>query len=129
MTQGMDMLSFVNGGQENGEISLVSGMELDNVSTDSAASCNLIDYGTWNSLKQKHIKCESKVTSKKLFAYGLKEPVEVVGTFVAEIACETSGEECVDEFAVMKGTGKPLLGRCTAKKLNVLRVRPEPQGC
>ena len=117
-----DGYAFVVGGQqEAGEITLkVGGVELENVLIDSGASCNLIDYGTWNNLKQKHIKCESKVSDKKLFAYGQKEPMEVVGTFVAEIACEASGEGCVDEFTVIKSTGKPLLGRSTAEKLKVL---------
>ena len=57
--------------------------------------------------------------------------MEVAGTFVAEILCEASGEECVDEFTVIKGTGKPLLGRSTAEKLKVLRAGPvsEPQVC
>ena len=102
----------------------VGGVELDNVLIDSGALCNLIDYGTWNNLKQKHIKCESKASNKKLFAYGQKEPMEVVGTFVTEIACEVSRERCVDEFTVIKSTGRPLLGRSTAEKLKVLRVGP-----
>ena len=65
------------------------------------------------------------MSDKKLFAYGQKEPLEVVGTFVAEVVCEDNGAECVDEFTVIKGTGRPLLGRKTAEKLNVLRVGPE----
>ena len=121
-----DGYAFVVGGQqETGEITLkFGGVELDNVLTDSGASCNLVDYGTWNNLKQNHIKCESKVSDRKLFAYGQKEPMEVVGTFVAEIACEASRERCVDEFTVIKSTGRPLLGRSTAEKLKVLRVGP-----
>ena len=113
-----DGYAFVVGGQqETGEITLkVGGVQLDNVLIDSGASCNLIDYGTWNNLKQKHIKCESKVSDKKLFAYCQKEPVEVVGTFVAEIACKASSERCVDEFTVIKSTGRPLLGRSTIEK-------------
>ena len=37
----------------------------------------------------------------------------------------------MDEFTVIKGTGKSLLGRSTAEKLKVLRVGPvsEPQVC
>ena len=106
-------------------------MEIQKVLIDSGASCNLIGCETWNNLKQKHIRSESKVSDKKLFAYGQKEPMEVVGTFVAEIACEASGEGCVDEFTVIKDTGTPLLGRDTAGKLKVLRVGPvgEPQVC
>ena len=78
---------------------------MDNVLIDSGASCNVIDYGTWNNLKQRHIKCESKVSDKKLFAYGQKEPMEAVGTFVAGIDCEASRERCVNEFTVIKSTG------------------------
>ena len=44
---------------------------------------------------------------------------------MAEVVCEGNEAECVDEFTVIKGTGRPLLGRKTAEKLNVLRVGPE----
>ena len=56
--------------------------------------CNLIDYGTWDCLKQKHITCESKKSDRKLFAYGQKKPMKVEGTSVTEIACKASGEVC-----------------------------------
>ena len=65
------------------------------------------------------------MSDKKLFAYGHNEPLEVVGTFLAEVVCEDNGAECVDEFMVIKRTGRPLLGRKTPEKLNVLRVRPD----
>ena len=84
---------------------------LDSVLIDSGASCNLIDYNTWNNMKQNRIECESQVSDKTLFAYGQKEPLEVVGTFVAEVVCEDNGAECVDEFTVIKGTGRPFLER------------------
>ena len=44
--------------------------------------------------------------------------------FESEIHCEESGEKCVDEFTVVEGHGKALLGKDTAEKLNVLRVGP-----
>lgn len=128
-----DKYAFVVGGQhKTGELSLkVGGVDLGNVLIDSGASCNLIDSETWNSLKQKHIECESKKSNKKLFAYGQREPMDVMGTFIAEIACAENGEVCVDEFTVIKGTGRPLLGRSTSEKLKVLRVGPasRPQVC
>ena len=104
--------------QGTGEITLkVGGVKLEDVLFDSGASCNLMDYGTWSRLKENHVVCDSKKCDKRLFAYGQKEPIEVVGTFVSEIVCPDSGEKCVDEFTVIQGVGKPLLGKCTAEKL------------
>ena len=76
-------------------------------------------------MKKKSIQGESKKSSKKLFAYGQKDPIEVIGTFVSEIVCEISGNSCVNEFTVVKGPGRPLLGKNTAEKLGVLRVGPD----
>ena len=45
------------------------------------------------------------MSDTKLFAYGQKEPLEVVGTF--EVVCEVSSVKCVDEFTVVKGAGTP----------------------
>ena len=50
------------------------------------------------------------------FAYGQKEPIEVIGTFVSEIVRGANGKTCVDEFTVVKGPGRSLLGRSTAEK-------------
>ncbi|XP_028405743.1 uncharacterized protein LOC114528313 [Dendronephthya gigantea] len=110
---------------------MIGGVQLDGVLIDSGASCNLIDYGTWSKLKENNIECQSTKSEKKLFAYGQKDPIEVAGTFVSEIVCEASGEKCTDEFTVIKGAGKPLLGKCTAEKLKVLHVGPlyEVQVC
>ena len=65
------------------------------------------------------------MSDKKLFAYGQKQPLEVIRTFVADMVYEANVVECVDKFTVIKGTGRPLLGRKTAEKLNVLGVGPE----
>ena len=103
---------------------MVGGVQLDSVLIDSGASCNVIGYETWSNLKKKNINCQSTKSAKKLFAYSQKEPIEVAGTFVAEIVCEASGEKSVDEFTVIKGAGKLLLGKSTAEKLKVLHVGP-----
>ena len=97
-------------------------MQLKNVLIDSGATCNIVDRVTWESLKQKGLKCKSRKCEKKLFAYGQTKPSEVVTTFESEIHCEESGEKCADEFTVVEGLGKALLGKDTAEKLNVLRV-------
>ena len=85
----------------------------------------MIDQAAWEVLKQKSVQCESKKSSKRLFAYGQKDPIGVIGTFVSQIVCETSGNSCVDEFTVVKGPGRSLLGKNTAEKLGVLRVGPD----
>ena len=72
----------------------VGGVTLLAVLIDSAASCNVIDQATWEVLKKKTVQCESKKSRKKLFAYGQKDPIEVIGTFVSEIVCEISGNIC-----------------------------------
>ena len=102
----------------------VGGVELKNVLIDSGASCNIMDKTTWESMKQQGVKCKSQKCGKKLFAYGQTEPIEVLGRFEADICCDASGENCVDEFTVVEGPGKTLLGKDTAEKLNVLRVGP-----
>lgn len=61
---------------------------------------------------------------KKLFAYGETKPIEEVGTFKTEIYCQESREMCLDEFTVVEGHGKALLGKDVAERLNALRVRP-----
>ena len=50
-------------------------------------------------------------TREKIFAYGQKGPIEIAGAFTTEIVFEANGETCVDEFAVIKGDGRPLLGK------------------
>ena len=103
----------------------IGGVMLPTVLIDSGASCNVIDQTTWEVLKKKTVQYESKKSSKKLFANGQKDSIEMIGTFVSEIVCEISGNSCVDKFTVVKGPGRPLLGNNTAEKLGMLRVGPD----
>ena len=122
-----DYYAFVlkGGNDSSGVVDLcVGGVQVENVLIDSGATCNIVDRATWEVLKQKGVQCQSRKCEKKLFAYGQTKPIEVVGTFQSEIYCEESGEMCVDEFTVVEGHGKALLGKDTAEKLNVLRVGP-----
>ena len=91
-------------------------MQLKNVLIDSRATCNILDRATCESLKQKGLNCKSRKCENKLFAYGQTKPIEVVGIFESETHCEESGEKCVDEFTVVEGRGKALLGKDTAEK-------------
>lgn len=95
---------------------------------DSGASCNIVDENTWVRLKNSGIKCESEKVCKKLFAYGQVNPIETIGQFYCKIACQSTKLDCRDEFVVIKGQGKSLLGKTTSEKLNLLRVGP-PMVC
>ena len=47
---------------------------------------------------------------------------------MSEIVCEISGNICEDKFTVVKGPGRPLLGKNTAETLDMLRVGPDVCG-
>ncbi|XP_022777877.1 uncharacterized protein LOC111319348, partial [Stylophora pistillata] len=87
---------------------------------DSVASTNVIDKNLWLKLKQDKIKCVSRKSDKKLYAYGSKQPLNVLGTFSAQARVE--GKEAEAEFVVINGEGAALLGRETAIKLGVLKL-------
>ncbi|KAI0235846.1 hypothetical protein LSAT2_013619 [Lamellibrachia satsuma] len=114
-----------NTGNESGVVDLkVRGVAIASILIDSGATCNIMDKATWEILKKDGVKCVSRRTNKKLFTYGQEKPIDVLGTFVAEIECENNDRKCEGEFTVIKGTGKTLLGRRTDGKLDVLRVGP-----
>jgi hypothetical protein len=58
------------------------------------------------------LKCVSKGTNKKLYTYGATEPLEVVGTFTAELKLKDSS--VFAEVIVIQGKGEPLLGKKSA---------------
>ena len=72
-------------------------------------------------LKKKHIKCTSRKTTKKLYAYGSTTPLTVIGTFTADV--NVTDRHVTTEFTVMEGKGEPLLGRKTAAMLGVLKLQ------
>ena len=81
----------VGAGESTGgsEVDLeVGGVMLSAVLIDSGASCSVIDQTTWETMKKESVQCNSKKLSKKLFVYGRKEPIEVIGTFLSEIVCD-----------------------------------------
>ena len=114
-----------NTGNVSGVVDLkVGGVAITSILIDSGATCNIMDKATWEMLKKDGVKCVSCRANKKLFAYGQEKPIDVLGTFVAEIECKNNDRKCEGEFTVIKGTDKTLLGRRTAEKLDVLRVGP-----
>ena len=98
----------------------VGGVQLEIV-IDSGASTNVIDKYLWEDLKKKHIKCTSRKTTKKLYAYGSTTPLTVIGTFTADV--NVADRHVTTEFTVIEGKGEPLLGRKTATELGVLKLQ------
>ena len=52
---------------------------------DSGASCNVIGRNVWGYLKANKVACVSTKASKKLYAYGSNQPLQVEGMFTAEV--------------------------------------------
>ena len=78
---------------------------------DSGASTNVVGKGLWSELKQQTISCVSEKCDKRLYAYGSKEPLKVLGTFSA--STKVAESEVQAEFVVIDGEGEALLGRET----------------
>ena len=62
-----------------GKIEVFIGGILVEMVVDSEASANVIDKHLWSKLKHKKIECVSKKSNKKLYPYGSKQPLEVLG--------------------------------------------------
>ena len=61
----------------------------------------------------------SKKSNKKLYSYGSKQPLEVLGTFSA--LTKVGETEVKAEFVVIDGEAEALLGKETAVQLGVLQ--------
>ena len=93
------------------------------VRADSGAYSNIIDERTWEQLKAKHIKCTSNSApqNKQIYAYASDKPLEIKGTFECEVRAGKGREKA--EVVVVRGRGVPLLGKQTATKLGMMKVR------
>ena len=85
----------------------------------SEASVNVIDRSMWEFLKKSKIKCESRLSDKKMYAYGNTQPLSVTGSFIARVSV---GDKSVDaEFYVVEEKGQALLGKTIAMSLGILK--------
>lgn len=93
-----------------------------NVLIDSGADANLIRLETWEMLKAKKVRIvkSAKGTSRILKGYGCEKPLDVVGTFEAEVTI--GRRSTIAEFFVVRGGQKDIIGDSTAKQLGVLKV-------
>ncbi|XP_033725232.1 uncharacterized protein K02A2.6-like [Pecten maximus] len=113
-----------SGQTQNSIVINIGGIQTEAI-IDSGASCNVMNRGTWETLKRQSIKCTSKKSDKHIFVYGSQTPIHAVGSFVARIAYNDRYEDGV-EFLVIEGRGQTLLGKDTSIKLGVLRLGPLP---
>ena len=68
------------------------------------------------------IKCRTRKAQEKLFAYGSKQPLDVIGEFSTCVNGSDDSSKQVDaEFVVIKGTGQAL-GCKTAQELGLLHI-------
>ena len=104
----------VKSSSQLGKVEVIVGGCVVKMVIDSGASTNIVDKGVWNDLKQQKIVRVSKKCDKKLYAYGSKKPLKVLGIF--------SVLTKVAEFVVIDGEGEALLGRETALQLGVLKL-------
>ncbi|CAG2236573.1 unnamed protein product [Mytilus edulis] len=87
---------------------------------DSGATVNIIDRTLWEHLKKNKIKCESKTSSKNLYAYGSNKPYTIAGSFNTNVCVN---DRCVSaDFFVIEEDGQALLGHKTSIELGVLKI-------
>ena len=109
---------------DNGEISVKIGGVQVTMIIHSGASCNVLDRNLWEYLKASKVRCASSKATKKLYSYGNKQPLQVAGTFTADVLV---GNRVLNEveFVVIESEGHALLGRETAIAQGVLQLGPQ----
>ena len=63
----------------------LGGVRLEGVLVDSGSTCNVIDRVTWETLKEKKVRCVSRKSNRKLYSYGSNEPLTTAGEFEIEL--------------------------------------------
>ncbi|KAK3708106.1 hypothetical protein QZH41_008140, partial [Actinostola sp. cb2023] len=80
------------------------------------------DQQLWEQLKRNGVTCKSQRDSKTLKSYATVSKVEVVEKFWCKVKLGEKSMANV-EFLVIKGNGRPILGRKTAMQLGVLEIK------
>ena len=94
------------------------------VFVDSGATCNITDCRFGEKLKITGIRCRTRKAQTKLFAYGSKQPLDVIGEFstCVNTSSDDSRKQVDAEFVVLKDTGHSLLNCQTAQELGLLHI-------
>lgn len=99
----------------------VGGVEIPMI-IDSGADANIITQTVWEQMKQADVNVlnETIEVDRMLTSYAVKEPMDIIGMFSAEIVAGPN--RSFAKFYVVKGGQQCLLGDYTAKDLKVLKV-------
>ncbi|XP_062538687.1 uncharacterized protein LOC134206962 [Armigeres subalbatus] len=95
---------------------------------DSGSNKNIIDGETWKRLKAQGvvIKNSTKKVDHQFRGYGMEaKPMKVLGMFDSTVVIEVDNSQPISSearFYVVDNGNQPLLGKETAKELNVLRL-------
>ena len=101
----------------------VDGVTIPDMLIDSGTTCNIISQKMWQDLMKQGVAGQLQETTKKLYSYGSKEPLESMGKFQA--CTKAVDREVKVEFVVVNGHDRGLLGRITSQQLGVLKLGPD----
>ena len=109
---------FLLQGKNDATSSLPLQGKIINILIDSGTSTNVIDKSTYELVKTTE-NCLSK-SNAKIYPYGSNVPLDMLGK--TKLKMQIGGTEREIDFQVIKGTGKPLIGRKSATKLGLLHI-------
>ena len=84
---------------------------------DSGSTLNILDEKLYINIKPS---LPLATSTTKIFAYGSKQPLPLLGTFKATVTANR--QQTTAKFHVTKGSSGTLLGKKTAEYLDLLRV-------
>ena len=90
---------------------------------DTGSSVNIIDSSTYNWMRGRTSSNDIRLAPSyaRLFPYGVKTPLPVMGEFHAPISCST-GASTTARFIVVKGNSGSILGKTTAIVLRLVKL-------
>ena len=98
----------------------LGGVRLEGVLVDSGSTCNVIDRVTWETLKEKKVRCLSRKSNRKLYSYGSNEPLTTAGEFETELCYKDT--RCHVCFIVVEEKARAILSRQTSEELAILKL-------
>ena len=87
---------------------------------DTGASVNILDEQSFDKINATGKPVAFKKSNTKIFAYGSKEPLQLLGTF--EETVETNKKISLTRFHVAKNVEGNLLSSQTAQELHLIKI-------